>query len=125
MPYRDIEDEREYQRQHYLRNQKLYKDRARISRIKTRAERREYVKNLKESSPCMDCGVYYPYYVMDFDHRGLDKEEAVARLVNSGGMKKLLAEIEKCDLVCSNCHRERTQARLSQLAEEEVLKISK
>lgn len=62
----------------------------------------------------MDCGISYPYYVMDFDHRnGEEKLEGVAALVNSGRRKAVFEEIEKCDLVCSNCHRERTHQRTS------------
>jgi hypothetical protein len=67
------------------------------------------VKKHKEK-PCTDCRVPYPYYVMDFDHRDLeDKEESIGKLVSKlCSVKKLEAEIAKCDVVCSNCHRERT-----------------
>jgi L-lysine 2,3-aminomutase len=59
----------------------------------------------------MDCGVSYPYYVMDFDHRDpAKKKDGVATLVKKGNVKRLLEEIDKCDVVCSNCHRERTHA---------------
>jgi hypothetical protein len=45
---------------------------------------------------------------MDFDHRE-DKVEIVSRLLWANAAKeKILAEIAKCDLVCSNCHRIRT-----------------
>ena len=56
----------------------------------------------------MDCGQSYPSYVMDLDHRG-DKVRNVARMVSLGlGEATVLAEIAKCDVVCSNCHRLRT-----------------
>lgn len=59
--------------------------------------------------PCMDCGIKYPPFVMDFDHRDpTQKVDGLARLVRSGSMRKMLAEVEKCDVVCSNCHRIRT-----------------
>lgn len=58
----------------------------------------------------MDCGQSYPSYVMDLDHRG-DKVRNVARMVSLGlGEATVLAEIAKCDVVCSNCHRLRTFA---------------
>lgn len=35
-------------------------------------ERRQRIKAairvLKEAGPCHDCGVFYPYYVMHYDH---------------------------------------------------------
>ncbi len=71
---------------------------------------KEWYKSLKDK-PCMDCGHKYPYYVMDFDHRE-NKEYTLARCVVSGHNKqRILKEISKCDLVCSNCHRERTHSR--------------
>lgn len=58
--------------------------------------------------PCMDCGNSYPSCVMDFDHRE-DKLMDVGRLVGHGySIKRILAEIEKCDIICANCHRIRT-----------------
>lgn len=47
---------------------------------------------------------------MDFDHVRGEKAFSIAvRYVHS--LDKLFAEIEKCDIVCANCHRIRTQAR--------------
>jgi hypothetical protein len=65
-----------------------------------------------KSVPCMDCKKTYPYYVMDYDHRdGTIKSGNVALLAFRGGRNVMLREIEKCDLVCANCHRERTHQR--------------
>jgi hypothetical protein len=63
--------------------------------------------------PCADCGVRYPYYVMDFDHRpGTTKKVNLTVLVKRGPAQDiLLAEIAKCDVVCANCHRARTYQR--------------
>jgi hypothetical protein len=62
--------------------------------------------------PCMDCGGVYPTCVMDFDHvRGV-KLFNIAKVASRAGAADLLAEIAKCDVVCSNCHRIRTQKRL-------------
>lgn len=82
---------------------------------------RLYTKNQKEREairaltrqhrdrPCMDCGVSYPSFVMDFDHRDPDKKEfTIALMVNCGNIEKVKKEIAKCDVVCSNCHRIRT-----------------
>lgn len=56
--------------------------------------------------PCMDCGIRYPHYVMDFDHRNPDEKEINVGVTRS--LNKTLKEIEKCDVVCANCHRIRT-----------------
>jgi hypothetical protein len=58
--------------------------------------------------PCMDCGMRYPKYVMEFDHvRGV-KVNNVGSMPSNSGAARILAEIAKCDVVCANCHRERT-----------------
>jgi hypothetical protein len=48
---------------------------------------------------------------MDFDHVG-EKTAEVSKYVYTSGTATLLAEIERCDVVCANCHRIRTQQRL-------------
>jgi len=65
----------------------------------------------RKSVPCTDCGIQYPPYVMDFDHvRGI-KEFHIAMSVQHVSIKRLNAEMDKCDVVCSNCHRIRTYNR--------------
>lgn len=68
-----------------------------------------YLRGLK-SEPCTDCGVSYPYYVMQFDHIRGDKAFGLASGVKVS-MRKLQSELAKCELVCANCHAERTHQR--------------
>ena len=85
-----------------------------------RLEIKEQIKKAK-SVPCLDCGVSYPPYVMDFDHVVGTKLDNVANLVSKiVSDDRLTIEIEKCEVVCSNCHRIRTynrQSQVTQLAE--------
>jgi hypothetical protein len=100
---------KKFTRSHYRRNKRQYLDR----NMRAKKERREYLRQVK-SRPCADCGVQYPYYVMDFDHReGEEKIFELNRVVYVT-MRAVKREIEKCDVVCSNCHRERTYQRIMQ-----------
>lgn len=73
-----------------------------------RGEFRETIRAAK-SKPCTDCGIQYPYYVMDLDHVTGTKEFDISQALKVvGSIPKLLDEIEKCEAVCSNCHRFRT-----------------
>jgi len=74
-------------------------------------KRREFAQNVK-NRPCTDCGVQYPYYVMDFDHREGEKKEYLLSAIDKMSINTLKREIAKCDVVCANCHRERTFQRL-------------
>lgn len=106
MAYKDPLDERARasRRNHYRENREQYYERNRIKYQKMK----DYVNQLK-SEPCMDCGVAYPPHVMDFDHRDpAEKTDVINTLMKRGSWKKLNEEIDKCDVVCANCHRERT-----------------
>ena len=92
---------------HYRRNKRQYIDRS----IRAKVKLREYVRQMK-SRPCADCGIQYPYYVMDFDHREGEEKILEMNRVSYASMRAIKKEIEKCDVVCSNCHRERTYQRI-------------
>ena len=81
---------------------------------KSRHNKSKVIQQIKESTPCLDCGNYYPYYVMDFDHRpGEKKFASVSTMVSLRySMEVILNEIKKCDLVCANCHRIRTNKQI-------------
>ena len=70
------------------------------------------ISEYKEESGCVDCGGAYPYFVLQFDHRSpLDKGFAISRWKDHvDDIGKVMEEIEKCDVVCANCHAFRTQA---------------
>ena len=61
--------------------------------------------------PCMDCGVYYPFWIMQFDHRDPDKKSFGLHQYSARALQKVKDEIAKCDVVCSNCHDDRTYKR--------------
>jgi hypothetical protein len=80
---------------------------------KVRADRQAHVRwmdSLKEGKRCADCGRIYPPYVMEWDHLpGFEKTLVLADTRRAAhARKRILAELEKCELVCANCHRERT-----------------
>lgn len=109
MAYKKIEDRRAASKRHYEANKQSYLER----NTRYRTEIRRFIKNLKEASPCKDCGVKYPYYVMDFDHiDGATKINDINYLTSTGRIGALHKEIVKCEIVCANCHRQRTYERL-------------
>ena len=118
MPYKDKTDQLAAQRRHYQKNSENIKARTRVTNQKLRKRNREYVENLKASTPCSDCGNTYPSYVMQFDHIIDDKRGNVANLVRSSfSLEVIQAEIDKCELVCANCHAERTFSRIREAEE--------
>ena len=75
---------------------------------------RQKVAELK-AAPCTDCGDCFHHAAMDFDHVRGEKFKEVSAMW-SYLWARVLEEVAKCDLVCANCHRLRTQARLQKAA---------
>ena len=69
--------------------------------------KRKVVSDFKDR-PCLDCGVTYPFYVMDLDHVRGQKLVSIGANLKSISTEVLLKELEKCEVVCANCHRFRT-----------------
>lgn len=100
------------------------KDRTFARQRDRRNEIRKYLQDYKQQHGCMDCKEDYPYYILEFDHR--PEHEKLFNLSQSKGysLEQIKAEISKCDVVCSNCHRLRTWARVCRDGES-VLDLSK
>ncbi len=99
-----------YNKQWYQINKDDHKKRVIENNKEYRSIRRSVINDLK-NVPCADCGNFYPPYVMDFDHLG-DKEFNISKTGMGVSFDRLMKEVQKCDVVCSNCHRERTHQRL-------------
>lgn len=55
---------------------------------------------------CKKCGEKR-LYVLDFHHRDPSvKEGTINHMLKSSSYNKLIEEIDKCDVLCANCHRE-------------------
>ena len=98
-------------RRYYSENKEYHLEYIGIKKRENIALLKQEVRKAK-SVPCLDCGVEYPPYVMDFDHVRGDKLGNISSLIhNSISIQTLRDEIAKCDIVCSNCHRERSFSR--------------
>ena len=83
----------------------------RSRRKRMRQENTEKLWAYLSLHPCVDCGVADPR-VLEFDHLR-EKRDSVSRLRGSYDWAVIEAEIQKCEVVCANCHRIRTYRRQS------------
>lgn len=90
--------QREYKLKHYYANKQQHFDR----NEKTRQKLKEYSDSVKAKG-CSRCSEK-EICCMDFHHLG-DKDIEVAKLIGAGSMNRLIKEISKCIVLCSNCHR--------------------
>ena len=94
-------------RYRYKGNEDKYKEWTRMGN-----ERLDNLVNGLKNNPCTDCGKKYPHYVMEFDHIKDEKFMGICQMKNRRmSIEKIKEEISKCELVCANCHRERTNKR--------------
>jgi hypothetical protein len=96
-------------RAHYAANRPSYIARARRNKRQQRANRLDYIIRYFESHPCVDCGETDPM-VLEFDHLR-DKSFNIGHDFPWRPWGEVLAEIEKCEVRCANCHRRRTAER--------------
>ncbi len=68
------------------------------------------VYNYLKNHPCIDCGEQ-DIVVLEFDHLR-DKDLSISQMMAKGrSWVSILIEIEKCEVVCANCHKRRTAKR--------------
>lgn len=100
MPNQDTDIQKANQRKHYQNNKQRYKDWI----TKRRTEIRKWLTEYRVSKGCSECGENHPA-VLDFHHEG-DKDLPLASAVSKQwSQKRLEAEVAKCRVLCSNCHR--------------------
>ena len=95
------ECKRDYNILHYKANKDEYVDRNK----KRRDEKRAYIEEVKKKSSCVSCGIK-DYRVLDFHHISpTEKKWNVSAISKIPSMTRLKQEIDKCDILCANCHR--------------------
>lgn len=87
----------------YPKNRKKHIALVRASVKKVVAE----IATLKDS-PCTDCGGKFHPSAMEFDHVRGKKLGNISEMAARGSRRMALREIQKCEVVCANCHRVRT-----------------
>ena len=99
-PYCKACAKQKYAKAHYEKNKDLYKQRSKAS-VKNFIES---YKELKHSLECSVCGEKRAW-CLAFHHTDPTKKDMeVSKIVLYNSRKKLQAEIDKCIVLCHNCH---------------------
>lgn len=84
---------------------------------RNRARRlREALWIKKATIPCTDCGLFFPPYVLEFDHIEAPHKSAKGNRICMSAIAacspaRVEKEMKKGEWVCANCHKERTEFR--------------
>jgi len=102
MPTKNKEKLREYRRTWYARN----KERAKRKTVERRKDLIAWLKEYKSTLECEECGENHPA-CLDFHHMDPSKKEQNIHKCPVMGWSKerIMSEIAKCKVLCSNCHR--------------------
>ncbi len=77
--------------------------------IKSKTAMLNFLDKVKlKAQPCTDCNKTYHYSAMDLDHKDPTMKSGEPSDMTWGARSKFLEELEKCIVLCSNCHRLRT-----------------
>lgn len=98
---------REYDRSRYLA------DRERLIGLKKRLRKKKSAefREFKESLSCLVCGESTPE-CLDFHHVDGEKYGNISTIVNRWSVDRFKKELEKCVVLCANCHRKVHSGRI-------------
>jgi protein-arginine kinase activator protein McsA len=100
---------RDCNRRYHQEHKSRHNAQIRARSLRVRAEITEWLREYLCQHPCADCGEDDPV-VLEFDHLR-DKIRNVSGLVRRDNLSAVQREVEKCEVVCANCHRRRTYER--------------
>lgn len=96
---------RELRKKWYDSNKESEQDKAKIRQKKRREDFNKWYYEYKSTLSCVQCGFSHPAAI-DFHHRDRnDKEFNPSQMRDYTNKERFLKEIEKCDVLCANCHR--------------------
>lgn len=89
------------QKNYYIKNKEKIKEASRARK----QEVRKWYQNLKSQMQCKDCGENH-ISCLTFHHRDptLKDIKISAMIANRKSKEAILKEIDKCDVLCANCH---------------------
>lgn len=98
---------KDHLKNHYEKNTEYYF----IKNKKRKSSLRETMNEFKLKHGCSRCGFNEHPAALDFHHRS-DKEFNISAMANRGAsLKRIVKELEKCDILCANCHRTLTYSK--------------
>lgn len=90
---------------HYKKNYNEIMEKSKINNKKNTFKAQEIIDYLKENKKCEKCGFDKYKCALDFHHIDSTQKEFNISTGGRRSLKRLKNEIEKCIVLCSNCHR--------------------
>jgi hypothetical protein len=96
-------------KEYYYKHGSKYRENATIRNRKLKNKLRSQMLEYLSDKSCLNCGIS-DVRVLDFDHIDpLTKSFSIARAIaDITSWDKILIEIDKCQILCANCHKIKT-----------------
>lgn len=99
------EAQKKYHRDWYHAHKDVYGPRKRIRGLRTRRFIRRILNEFKLIVGCKECGYCKHPRALEFHHRDpVTKKFDISSGATVYGLKRVLEEVDKCDVLCANCH---------------------
>ncbi len=105
MPSENSEKTREYNRKYYQENRKHLLKKQKEKNRRLAKTRRKWLVDYKKKLKCGRCKEKHPA-TLTFHHKdSSEKEFEIGNALALGvSLKRILAEIKKCEVLCAKCH---------------------
>jgi hypothetical protein len=105
MPYKDPKVRKDKQKGYAAKHYKNNKNKVKDSTKEKKSSLRKQWRAFKTTLSCSKCGFNHPA-AMDFHHKDpKNKLGSVNQFISDGRFKAALDEVQKCVVLCANCHR--------------------
>ncbi len=105
MASKTLEETREYNREYYQRNRAHLLDKQREKNRRFAVSRRKWITDYKKTLKCFRCGENHPATLIFHHKNSSEKSFEIGNALCLGvSLKRILLEIEKCEVLCANCH---------------------
>jgi len=75
-------------------------------RVERKTKLKQWLYEYKKHLKCSKCGYNSHGAALEFHHPNNDKDTHIGQMIcNVTSQEKILKEIEKCEVLCSNCHQ--------------------
>ncbi len=107
--------------ENYIENKGRFAKWSKDRRLRVRTQVFEWLLE----HPCIECGED-DIIVLEFDHRTqTTKRFDVMSATHGHSWKTILEEIQKCDVLCANCHKRRTAKMMNWTTRLEIAAVQK
>ena len=100
-----LKDINNYNREYYQRNRAHLLEKQRKKNRQFAENRRRWLVEYKKTLSCIRCIENHPATLTFHHKKSSEKSFEIGNAIGLGvSLKRLVAEIEKCEVLCANCH---------------------